>query len=84
MTFTATELRQMAISDNRHRDTPAHRGRPTPHPDGLGVLTFDRALAMHQHGASLQELADAAGCCRATVGIWRRTHRLVRAWVRRA
>ncbi len=82
MIFTAAELRLLAIADRNTSSAPlvgrSRRGRPRT--GYLGDLADLVVHALHEQGASRQEIARLAGVIPDTVSEWRRRRGLCRPY----
>ncbi len=87
MSFTPAELRLLAISDRAlggggRVPGPRRGGRPST--GKLGRLTDVEAIAFHEKGLTIAQMAQAADCSCDRVSEWRRLRGLSRPYNRKA
>jgi len=81
--FSPGELRLLAASDaamNGPGRGHSNGRRKNAATGGIGSLTREEAVAMHEAGASAKDIAEAAGVTPHTVSAWRRHMGLARRY----
>jgi hypothetical protein len=80
MSFTETELRQLAVSDAAERK-PIRWGQAGR---GLGRLAYDEVVALHgKPGVGQGYIAHACGVNQCSVSRWQAANGFVQVWVKR-